>query len=208
MSQLSKSDSWVSNPQYGSHRALNIIPLRPFACVGNFFWVVVEGFSILSFFFAVFKCYFAQVCCGGGRNGGEDLHVDLVHHGQLPWRICSHCVSLSLCNHRYNHRYNHHKKQLSGRTCSHKFESVLTSWFIGIITSIGMPWYMTILDDQSLGLKSASGHVYHVDTLSRLPIMCGVLTKLSRLESQRHHHFHSEGQDIYLFRLQLGAYMS
>ena len=66
MSQPSKSDSWVSNQQYGSHRALNIIPLRPFACVGNFFWVVVEGFSILSFFFAVFKCYFAQMCRGGG----------------------------------------------------------------------------------------------------------------------------------------------
>ena len=139
-------------------------------------------FSI--FFIAVFKCYFAQVCRGGGRDGGEDLHVDLVHHGQLPWRICSHCVSLSLCNHRYNHRYNHHKKQLSGRTCSHKFESVLTSWFIGIITSIGMPWYMTILDDQSLGLKSASGHVYHVDTLSRLPIMWSVDKTITFGESE------------------------
>ena len=30
---------------------------------------------------------------GGGRDGGQDLHVDLLHHGQLPGGICTHSVS-------------------------------------------------------------------------------------------------------------------
>ena len=32
---------------------------------------------------------------GGGRDGGQDLHVDLLHHGQLPGGICTHSVSLT-----------------------------------------------------------------------------------------------------------------
>jgi hypothetical protein len=34
-----------------------------------------------------------QVCGGGGRDGGQDLYAHLIHHRQLPRRICSHCVS-------------------------------------------------------------------------------------------------------------------
>jgi hypothetical protein len=34
-----------------------------------------------------------QVRGGGGRDGGQDLYAHLLHHRQLPRRICSHCVS-------------------------------------------------------------------------------------------------------------------
>ena len=51
-----------------------------------------------------------QVRGGGGRDGGQDVHADLLHHGQLPGGICAHCVSrvafiCVLCQHLHFHQH-------------------------------------------------------------------------------------------------------
>ena len=34
------------------------------------------------------------MCCRWRRHGGQNLHAHLIHHRQLPWGICSYCVSI------------------------------------------------------------------------------------------------------------------